>query len=171
VKVDVRIVGSGVLGLCLGLVGCSEPEPKVAEVPATVVAPAAAVAEPAAPPVVEPRVVAELPAEVGGAPAASGEPAAGGVPAASGPAEVAPVVGEPVAEPTAEEKEEEEVPTTKEIADDAAKKSSGPDKDRKKLSDKEMLELLDGDDVNQEEFEKAFAGQKRQGVELPGAPK
>ncbi len=73
---------------------------------------------------------------------------------------------------TAEEVEakEDEVPTLKEIADEAAQKSEGPDKDRKKLNDKEMLDLLDEDDLSQADFEKAFAGQKGQGVKLPGAP-
>ena len=67
--------------------------------------------------------------------------------------------------------EDEPVPTAKEIADDAASKSTGPDKDRKKLSDKEMLDLLDEDDLSQDEFENAFKDRKKQGVDLPGAPK
>jgi hypothetical protein len=64
----------------------------------------------------------------------------------------------------------DDAPLAKDLAAEAAKKA-GSDPERKALGDKEMLELLDEDDLSQEEFEKAFAADKSGGVELPGAPK
>lgn len=62
-----------------------------------------------------------------------------------------------------------DTPPAKDIAAQAATKA-GSDPKRKQLDDQEMLKLLDQDDLNQDEFEKAFAKDKKKGVSLPGAP-